>query len=509
MKRKSVLLAIFSSILLLFAFPHFDWESFAWIAFIPLFTSIRDCNVKQSFFAGCISGFVFYIGLIYWVIVALNHYGHIPLAISCLILTFLAAYLSLYFGLFTFFLKFMEDTLRVNTLYLAPFIWVSLEFARSHVFTGFPWELVGYSQYKNLYVIQIADITGVYGVSFLIMLINCVIFDLLSNFDRKMSSIFKKDRLFVLGILLIVLVYGLFKVDGENHKDAHKKHIAIGLIQPNIEQDVKWDEVYRAHTMDILKRLSQESAESGLDLVVWPETATPFYFQSDPLYSPIIKALAQETGASFVLGSPAYRRIKEGEVSFYNSAFLISCDGRIHGRYDKVHLVPFGEYVPLKKILPFVSKLTEGAGDLTPGSSIHNLTVRGYQFGILICYESIFPDLVRKFTKGGAHFLVNITNDSWYGKTAAPYQHVSMATLRAVENRVYIGRAANTGISAIIDPTGRIQKETEIFTRGYLNGTIIPRNEWSFYKCYGDIFAYGTTFFFLLSLLYTIKFRRF
>ena len=202
--------------------------------------------------------------------------------------------------------------------------------------------------------------------------------------------------------------------------------------------------------------------------------------------------VARISGDWLLFGSPSYQKDCDGDagcVSFLNSAFLLSPQGSIVGRYDKVHLVPYGEYVPLRKMFPFISKLVVGVGDFRSGEGYNPLTMDGHKLGVLICYEGIFPEASRAYKRMGADLLVNITNDAWFGRTSAPYQHLSMTVFRAVENRLYIARSANTGISAIIDPTGRIVAQTELFERTALRNTIRFINNKTFYSVYGDVFV--------------------
>lgn len=250
-----------------------------------------------------------------------------------------------------------------------------------------------------------------------------------------------------------------------------------------------------------------------VDLIVWPETAAPFYFQqSGPLRNELLD-LTIELESTLLFGSPGYK-LNGKKVSYLNSAFLAGSAGRGEaktlGRYDKLHLVPFGEYVPLGKLLFFVSKITEGIGDFSPGKGVMTLDPPEWltggapvRFGPLICYEGIFPDLVRQFVDKGANVLVNITNDAWYGRTSAPYQHLAAALFRSVENGVFMLRAANTGISAIIDPLGRVEKSKPLFERGYIAGTVGLPEGGTFYTRYGDLFAWFASLFSILIIVYS------
>ena len=254
-----------------------------------------------------------------------------------------------------------------------------------------------------------------------------------------------------------------------------------------------------------MKDFLLNSAEEEPDLIIWPETAAPFFFQDAKEFQPLILDIPVRTGAFLLFGSPSYKIVNR-KVDHYNSAYLASPSGEIVGKYDKVHLVPFGEYVPLGEILKLGS-LGEGIGDFKSGKDVINLSLPQGKFGVLICFEIIFPDLCRRFVKKGANFLVTITNDAWFGRTSAPYQHLSIATFRAVENRVFIARAANTGISAFIDPSGKVLKQGEIFTEEAISGVIRLSSSRTFYTLYGDVFAWICSGFSILLLGY-IFFRK-
>jgi apolipoprotein N-acyltransferase len=317
-------------------------------------------------------------------------------------------------------------------------------------------------------------------------------------------------------ILLIVTAnvgYGFFKISGF---EPSGRALKVALVQGNISQDQKWQEGFQSETLDIYHRLSEEAlAEAGhLDLIIWPETAAPFYFQQPGALRDKLLGTVESLDVPLLFGSPAYRMEEKG-FAYLNSAYLVapSAGGSVEtlDRYDKLHLVPFGEYVPLKNILFFVSKLTEGVGDFSAGEGIKSLVVKtpsgDMALGPLICYEGIFPNLVRQFVKGGADVLVNITNDAWYGRSSAPYQHLSAVAFRAVENGVYLIRAANTGITAIVDPLGRVVKATDIFVEGQLSGEIYISGKKTVYTRFGDIFAIAASVISLFAIM-SCYFRR-
>jgi apolipoprotein N-acyltransferase len=377
--------------------------------------------------------------------------------------------------------------LKLQTILFAPLLWVSLEYLRSFFLTGFPWANLGYTQYLNLPFIQMADITGTYGLSFVILLVNATLFDVIRQWPKKA---FPVREVVITGIILLgFLFYGYVKIRTIDRQTARLPSLKVGLAQGNIDQSIKWDESFQRETLRIYERLSLKVAEGKPDLIIWPETATPFFFQEAKEYQPIVLDIPARTNAFLLFGTPAFK-IEKGKINHYNSAFLASPSKELIGAYDKIHLVPFGEYVPLSDLLFFLGSLGEGIGNFKSGKRIYNFPLPQSKFGVLICFEIIFPDLCRRFVKEGADFLVTITNDAWFGKTSAPYQHFAIASFRAVENRVFIARAANTGISGFIDPNGRILKQGRIFTEEAMNGTIRLSKGKTFYTLYGDVFAW-------------------
>lgn len=485
MKKKDILGCVFSAVLLILSFPNFDLEFLTWIALIPFFYSIEGKTLKTSFKLGFLTGFFSFLGILYWVVIAVHRYGNIPLIPSILILFLLVAYLSLYWGVFSFLTQFLRLKMGLKSLIFIPFLWVTLEYVRSFFLTGFPWANLGHSQYLNLPFIQMVELTGVYGLSFVIMMVNITLYLFLYYWPKK--ALPKYEILISISILLIFYLYGYLRIGMIDREMVGNPPLTIGLVQGNIDQSIKWEESFQRETLNIYEKLSLQVAEKKPDLILWPETATPFFFQDATEYQPLILNIPQKTGAFLLFGTPSYK-VEKGKIHHYNSALLISPSGQIIGKYDKIHLVPYGEYVPLGEYIPLGS-LGEGIGNFKPGKEIYNFSLPQGKFGVLICFEIIFPDLCRKFVKQGANFLVTITNDAWFGKTSAPYQHLTMATFRAIENRVFIARAANTGISAFIDPAGRIIKQSGLFTEETLVGSIRLSRKKTFYTQYGDLFA--------------------
>jgi len=498
MKKRDILLSLLSGILLILSFPNVDLEFLAWLALVPLFYSIEGKGSFHAFTLGFLTGLVSYLGILYWIIVAVHTYGGVPMILSSLILLLLVIYLSLFTAAFTFLTRIIQMRSGLQTVFIAPILWVGLEYLRSFLLTGFPWANLSYSQYLNLPFIQMADITGAYGLSFVILLVNATLHQVFQQWPKKTFPI--REVVITALILLGFLIYGYVKMGHVDRQMANQPPLKIGLAQGNIDQSIKWDESFQKETLKIYERLSLKVAEEKPDLIIWPETAAPFFFQDAKEYIPIVLEIPKRTDAFLLFGSPSYK-IERGKVNHYNSAYLVSPSQDIVGRYDKIHLVPYGEYVPLAEIIPLGS-LGEGIGDFKSGKVFFNFSLPQGKFGVLICFEIIFPDLCRRFVKKGADFLVTITNDAWFRRTSAPYQHFSIATFRAVENRVFIARAANTGISGFIDPKGKIVRKGEIFTEEAMNETIRLNRNKTFYTLYGDIFAWICTGLSILLLGY-------
>jgi apolipoprotein N-acyltransferase len=504
MKKRDLLFSLLSGILLIVSFPNFDLEILAWFALVPLFYSMEEKRPFHAFILGFLTGFISYIGILYWIIVAVHSYGSVPLILSTFILLLLVIYLSVFTGAFTFLTQLIRTRSGLQTILFAPLLWVALEYLRSFFLTGFPWANLSYTQYLNLPFIQMADITGSYGLSFVILLVNATFFGVLRQWPKKTFPI--REVVITAVILLGLLVYGYVRMRAVDQQVTHQPSLKVGLAQGNIDQSIKWDESFQKETLRIYEKLSLRLAQEKPDLIIWPETATPFFFQEAQEYQPMILNIPKKTNAFLLFGSPSYKIVK-GKVNYYNSAYLVSPSGEFMGRYDKIHLVPYGEYVPLGEILPLGS-LGEGIGNFKSGKVIFNFSLPQGQFGVLICFEIIFPNLCRKFVKKGANFLVTITNDAWFKRTSAPYQHFSIAIFRAVENRVFIARAANTGISGFIDPKGKILKRGEIFTEEAMSGTIRLSKKKTFYTLYGDVFAWICSAFSLLLLGYVFVQKR-
>jgi apolipoprotein N-acyltransferase len=514
---RKVLLAGLSSLGLWLAFPNFNLEILAFFSLIPLLCLIYGEKPLNSFYYCFGAGTLFYLLSLSWVTNTMVNYGGLSRPVSFLILFLLALYLALYFGAFGYiFSKYIRGLGAWEPLGGA-LLWVSLEYLRTQL-TGFPWNSLGYSQYKNLLFIQISSLGSFYIISFLLFFGNAAgaycwwhwRHNKTGATGPAMRDPENRGRSPLLNPLLAFLLavgcsyaYGYWAMQ----QPLEGKPLKVAVAQGNIDQGVKWSPAFLQSTIEIYQRLSREAAQESPDLLVWPEAAMPFFLAQNETYGPRVLKIAGDLGIPILTGAD-YRGLYHGQRRNFNSAFLLTPRGDVGGRYDKMHLVPFGEYVPWQKIFFFVDKMVEVVGDFAPGEKATVFSTPKGSFGVTICYENIFPALVRKFTKNGADFLVNITNDAWFGASAAPYQHLSMSAFRAIENRRWVVRAANTGVSAIIDPYGRIVKETAIFQEAYFTGQIQLLNHQSFYLVYGDVFAVVAVFL-LLALIWSANFYPF
>ncbi|MCF8078865.1 MAG: apolipoprotein N-acyltransferase [Desulfobacterales bacterium] len=487
--------AAVSGLLLTAAFPKVGFDFIAWVALVPLLAAIDGTRWKAAFRVGFAFGLVHYLSLVYWVVGTMQTYGHLPLVLAFPILFLFAAYLALYPALFS--VAMARISMKPALIWPATAVfWTAQEFLRARLFTGFPWELLGYSQFERVELIQIADVAGVYGVTFLVALANGALYSLWQAAagggpDPKAARRRAAAALTVAAVAVGAgWLYGSIRIEAVDASTASADAARITLIQGNIAQEIKWDRNFQFQTTGKYAALSVSAAGQEPDLVVWPETAAPFYFPFHAELTRIVLDAVEKTGgADFLIGSPSYRE-KQGRLFYYNSAYLVSSDGAIQDRYDKVHLVPFGEYVPFKRYLPFLGKIVEHVGDFDAGPMGKVLAWKTHRLGVLICYESIFPALARAQASAGADLLVNITNDAWYGRSSAPFQHFSMAVFRAVENRRSLARAANTGISGFIDPAGRVTEASALFTDAVMTRTVPLLGEAALYTRFGDVFAY-------------------
>ncbi|MEW5801860.1 MAG: apolipoprotein N-acyltransferase [bacterium] len=502
---QQIYLALLSGVLFMAAFPKFGLSVLAWAGMIPLFFALRNAPPRSSFFLGWICGLFYFGGTLYWIVQTMSVYGHVALWQSLLISMALISYLSSYIGAFAFLLNWLRRIFPAAvTLLSAPFIWTSLELIRSHFLTGFPWSTLGYTQYAQVRLIQFSDITGVYGVSFLIILVNSCLAVLLEHVlagkekktagtgretGRKMIKISSTICVTLILIAAVSLVegYGGYKLYSRKLQPAQT--LNVGIVQGNIPQEAKWNDHMQDEVYGYYQSLTLQIAQMAPDLIIWPETSAPFINEQRGNYLDRISPLAQQAKVPLLVGSPRLERGERGKITLKNSAFFLSPQGEIWDYYDKIHLVPFGEYLPLGWILSHLGSVVNEVGEFSAGERYTIFHLDRWRFGLVICYEIIFPDLFRKFARQGVDFMVNITNDAWFDRSSAPYQHFSMAVFRAIENGVSVVRVANTGISGIIDPFGEISVETPLSSRLALVRPLELNRGDTFYVRHGDLFA--------------------
>ncbi|ROQ91118.1 apolipoprotein N-acyltransferase [Desulfosoma caldarium] len=492
-----------TGLLLTAGFPLWHYAPAGWIALVPLLVHVAKLSLGTAFSLGFLAGFIHHLTTLSWITYVVTHYGNLPLTVAAAVLCLLCAYLALYPAIFFAVAQRWQGSQGL-AIWGLPCLWIALEWGRAHLLTGFPWTNVGYTQTTVTPLVQTADLAGVYGVGWLVVLGNTVLARLVKGRVglRHVCAAALCAALFV--------AYGLWReksFENPHQNAAHPLHVA--LIQGNIDQSVKWDPEYQEATLNIYWNLSQAALEEKpVDLLVWPETAAPFFYGYEDTPTRRLHDIAASVQVPILLGIPWV--IPDGaSPRLQNRAVLLHHDQGIVAFYAKRHLVPFGEYVPLKRVLFFVEKLVAAAGDFVPGRGPSVFPFKDTFLGLLICYEAIFPELARDAVRHGARVLVNLTNDAWFGRTAAPYQHLDIARWRAVENRVPLVRCANTGISAIFDPTGKTLTSLPLNVAATTKATVfVGSNTPSFYVRYGDVFAWGCTLTALLCVVYGEQARR-
>ncbi len=480
-------LAAVSGLLLVFSFPKFGHDAVAWIALMPLLVALPGTSGWRSFRLGYVTGAVSALGLLYWVSLVVVQYGGIPLPVGIAIMLALCLAFAIFPSLFAWVVARLVTSFGVVGLLGAPVVWVGTELLRAHTALQFPWCQLGYTQYRTLPVIQMASITAVYGVSFLLVASSALLAFIV--IERRPGA----RRAALLGLVALVggaWGYGAWAMSRPLPETGQ---IRVGLVQGGIRQEEKWIPERAIDNLERHRELTVEAADRGARLVVWPESSVPFFWGQAPGVAERLRATTLLRNVYLFFGNDDREDDASGESRFYVGAKLLTPKGELVARYRKIQLVPFGEYVPLQPLFTLggrvAAKAVRQVADFSPGSEAVVAEVDGHLVGGYICYEAIFPALVRRFAGAGAELLINITNDAWYGTTSAPHQHLAMSALRSVENRRYMVRAANTGITAVVDPWGRILEPTRLFER-----TIVVRDvpfiaELSFYTRHGDVFA--------------------
>jgi apolipoprotein N-acyltransferase len=450
------------------------------------------------------TGLVYFGGTLYWVIGTIHTYGDLPLVVAALIGLMLASYLAIYPAVCAVLIRVAVRRLGVSGVWLAPAFWVSLEWVRSTVGGGFPWVLLGSSQASALPIVQLASVTGVYGLSALLALVSAAA-AAVSLSRRPMH------RLAAVGVAMLVAVVaagGAWRLArGTLLREGQPTR--IGLVQGSVQQDQKWDAQYSQGIMARYLALSRQAIGDGATLVMWPEASTPFYFDVDAVAASPIRRLAAETHTPFILGTDEYDPPRAGQPErFYNAAVLVGPDGRSRQSYRKMHLVPFGEYVPFKSLLFFVGPIVQAVSDFTPGREPVVFDETGQHVSVAVCYEAVYPGMAQAFVEGGSQLLATITNDAWFGRSSAAYQHFEQAGLRAVEQGRYMVRAANTGISGAVDPYGRVLAHSPLFQPLALVVDVRLLTDRTIYSRTGDVVVWLSLAATALFLLTTFRGRR-
>lgn len=479
-------MAVLSGLTLAVAFPTLDLEPLAWLGLVPLLIAVEGVRPRSAFALGWLTGVTFFCATCYWLVYTIGHFTALPVPVAAILLVLMSAILACYHGAFAAGVRWFEDR-GLPALWLAPALWVTLEWMREWFFIPFPWGALGYSQWLHHDLVQMAEVTGVYGVSAVIVFFNVVMAGVLQRSGDGVRRM--RAPLVAVTVLMVALpLVGRWRA-GQILALPPAGHVRIGIAQGNIAQDQKWDPAFQRETLNRYEALTKAAAGAGAQLVAWPETAAPFFFQDPGPMRDEVLDLAHENKLALLIGSPAFSQDPlDGEMVEYNRAYLIDPTGE-RATYDKMQLVPFGEYVPLQSLLFFVDRVVHGLARIAPGTNATVFNGPGGRFGALICYEGIFPSVTRQFPAQGADYLLNITNDAWYGNTAAPHQLLAHVALRAIENRTPVVRAANTGISAFIGADGRILWESPLFEQAWHVEDVAWSGVRTFYAAWGDVFA--------------------
>jgi apolipoprotein N-acyltransferase len=462
------------------AFPKTDWDGAAWFALVPLLIVAVSARPRVAFAWSWLYGTVFFLMLLRWLNFTFRTFSAIPWPVTWGPTFLLAAWCGLFIaavgGLVALLCARRSPAWALAT---APFLWVGGEWLRGHLLGGFPWGTLGYVQYLRLPVIQIAELGGVHAVSLVVVAVNAALAGILVlRWRAALTGLGLASAL-----LAATLGFGTWRL--REAPPAAQAQIAI--MQPSIEQPLKWDPDHATVVLRIYQELTRQAGAERPQLIVWPETASPTALRRDPGLQQLLAGMARDMGTALLVGSID---VLEGSPNrFTNTAFLVTERG-IAGRYDKIHLVPFGEYVPLSRVIGFVRGWAEFIADLESGTSAVVFPGPPAPFGVVICYEGIFPDLFRQFVNNGARIMVNMTNDGWFGRTSGPDQHLAMYPFRAVEHRIAVVRAANTGISAFIAPSGQIVRHLNLFQRGILSDRVPLREGRTLFTRLGDWVAW-------------------
>lgn len=491
-----LLFAITSGVLFALSFPTYTIGWLAFLALLPLLIAIaRARGAWEAFFLGWLSQWVAWLMMVPWVVRVMSHYGGLPRTVGILIFALMALVLGMYGGLFAAIVKRLRLGARFAPWLLIPLAWAAIEYARTYLLSGFPWNLLATAIVDYTPLIQIDRFAGPYFVGALMLVPATIVAWWITQRPPAIARVLAGGAI---GVLAMVW-WGTGLVASKliaRHSDGPVYTAA--MLQPNISQEMRWDE---SNVLAIFQRMiamTVEAADKGAQVVIWPESTVPLSYTETHFYRDAIEQLSRERNIDIILGSVATDPARPNRL--WNSAFLVS-GGRTIGHYDKIRLVPFGEYVPLRRVLFFAEKLVRAVGEFEFGTNDFPLGGK-LPYGLAICYEIVYPQITRTQVRHGADVLVTITNDAWYDGTAAPPQHLWQARLRAVEDDRYLLRAGTTGISAFIDPTGRIVQSIPMGREGILYAKFQPRKTLTPYVRLGDWFAWASVIVVLIALIY-------
>lgn len=505
MKKKSEtilfgLCSILTGLLCAFSFPNIIQKEldvytsfFIWFAYIPLiFVLFKNTNTKQVFFFSFCAGLVFYLTGIYWfVLIPPLKFFAVPAWIA------FSAFMALYMAAGFTLSKFLNRKFNLSYLFSLPILCTIFEFIREWLFSGNSLLTPAQSQFKFLFLLQLLKFTGVYGIVFIVISVNILPVMLVY---RKTIKILKRENIIWLTLFCFLIILTI----AANFNKEGTKAVNVGVLQPNVDMTRKWDREFREELLGIMKTQVEEVKREKPILIVWPESGFPGILQNMPGLVKQIADWTADTGTYHIIQSDELEQVN-GSRNVYNTAFLISPSGSITGKYRKYHLVPFGEYIPFQSVLKFLAPLVGRHGFVSakPGKEIVPLHLENFTIGVVICYDGIFPEISREFCRKGAAFLVQLSYERWYGNSSASAHILTNTLLRAVENNVYLVRSVEAGISAIISPTGKIIKNTGLYKRASLAGTVHLKEPGAitFYTRFGDVFIYGIAGILLMVIL--------
>jgi apolipoprotein N-acyltransferase len=446
-------------------------------------------GTRRAFLLGLSAGGVYFAGTLYWLVETMTTFGGLAVPLAAFAAALLVAYLSLFPAGFAVILARLHRRLGIRALLFAPAIWVTTELGRQYLWDGFPWALLGYSQVTTLPIVQLASIVGVYGLSALLALTATAAAFLVVDRTRARWIVAAGTA----AIVAVSTVWGSARLR-ESSLLTKGDPVRVAVVQGNIAQEDKWNPAMADTITERYIAMTRQALARGASFILWPESSAPFYFEQDLIRGGAIRRLAQEGHATLLIGSDQVESVvntagKKPVERLYNAAFLVKPDGTVGGVYRKMHLVPFGEYVPLQRLLFFVGPIVEFP-PFTPGTEPTLLPVGAHKASTAICYEVIYPDLIRRFVRDGSELLTTITNDAWYGRSSAAYQHWDQASMRAVEEGRYLARAANTGISGFVDPYGRVIERTTLFVQAMPVQDVRFIREQTIYTRLGDVVAW-------------------